>query len=410
MTARQIPPSMESSVYSDTDSIDMTMTEEPQQTVTNPAEIETDAPTRKVPKQEICILIVGPSGSGKSTFIAAASGLGPQSNIIGHGLDSYTSTCASHKFEHDDAIYTLIDTPGFNDTSRDDLEILGTLAGFLSANDMPPVSAVVFTHNITENRLTGSARLNLDIARVLCGQRFYPRLILLTTMWNKIPADSIRADCEKREGQLMASRTHWGDLSAGGCNVLRFDGTRESAIHVLDQSRGLPGGNARPPELDMMAELRGGMTVEETGAGRVVVEERKRREKQREEELMEIKAEEEERLRLERKKAEKMASREGHGREKSGRRGSRGASGGYHGDGQGYGSDAGGSARYETEDPMDPMAYGYGYHPPQVPPRAQGGDYVVQVDGPGNFSWTARVLDAGIIHRFTRNSGRWAGR
>ncbi|KAK1757083.1 hypothetical protein QBC47DRAFT_359555 [Echria macrotheca] len=308
------------------------------------------------PRQKTCILVIGPSGSGKSTFVAAASGLGEDSGIIGHDLDSHTSTCSRYTFDHGEVSYTLLDTPGFNDTNRDDLAILAAVAGFLDSDDMPPVSGVVFTHNITENRLTGSARLNLAVLAALCGPHFGPRIILLTTMWNKMPSAATRAECERREAQLAASPAHWGRLSAGGCSVLRFDGTTASALRVLDQLRGLPGAEeTAPPLLAMVSELREGKRLEETSAGGVILEERRRREKQRENELMEIAQEEEERLRAERARAARMARQEERrGREQRHNRGS-------HHQRQGSshasqlacdGAVAGNPVPYEVEDPM----------------------------------------------------------
>ncbi|KAK0714014.1 hypothetical protein B0T26DRAFT_719270 [Lasiosphaeria miniovina] len=66
--------------------------------------------------------------------------------------------------------FILVDTPGFNDTNRDDLDILRAVANFIASSpaiDIPPVAGVVLTHNITQNRVTGSARLNLAVLKAL---------------------------------------------------------------------------------------------------------------------------------------------------------------------------------------------------------------------------------------------------
>jgi len=77
-----------------------------------------------------------------------------------------------------------------------------------------------------------------------------------------------------------------------------------------------------------VVELRAGMPVAETTAGRVVVEERRRREREREEELVAMREEEEERLREEKAQWARMDRRQGHRgrRSSSARHGQRGSS------------------------------------------------------------------------------------
>jgi predicted GTPase len=92
--------------------------------------------------------VMGATGSGKSTvrsfkvrrdsftdhrirqFINLASG----SNLpVGRGLESCTSEVqTSRPFLLNGRIITLIDTPGFDDTSRSDTDILSSIAAYLS--------------------------------------------------------------------------------------------------------------------------------------------------------------------------------------------------------------------------------------------------------------------------------------
>ncbi|KAK0750259.1 hypothetical protein B0T18DRAFT_305272, partial [Schizothecium vesticola] len=180
--------------------------------------------------------VVGPSGSGKSTFIASVS---EASNaeakaLIGHGLDPCTLPARVTEPVSGNRL-TLLDTPGFNDQTRSDLDILSEIASFLTSKNLPPIWAIVFTHAITENRVTGSSRLNLNIAKALCGERFYSRLALLTTMWNKMPSDEARELYRKRETQILTSSTFWGEMNERGCQHARFDDSSTSGMDFLKQ-------------------------------------------------------------------------------------------------------------------------------------------------------------------------------
>lgn len=78
----------------------------------------------------IRIAIMGPSGSGKTTFINEASG---SEFAIGRGLESCTSEVQATKpFKLNGREVTLIDTPGFDDTSRSDTDILAMIGAYLS--------------------------------------------------------------------------------------------------------------------------------------------------------------------------------------------------------------------------------------------------------------------------------------
>lgn len=151
--------------------------------------------------------------------------------------------------------------------------------------------------------MTGSCRLNLDIVKALAGEAFYPRVAMLTTMWNKILASRAAYDrCEEREAQIVSSAGYWAAVAAKGGRALRFDGTSESAGEVLryfyDLCFDAEGAN-EVPRVELQRELDRGVELNNTAAGMVIFEERKRREKKVEEELEEIREEEEARLREE---------------------------------------------------------------------------------------------------------------
>ncbi|KAK4208098.1 hypothetical protein QBC37DRAFT_82397 [Rhypophila decipiens] len=273
----------------------------------NPTDV-TAGKTDKVSNRHVSLLVLGPSGSGKSSFIATVvSGKASKdADIVSHNIESYTSTCTPHTFKFTDTKHnnnttvTLIDSPGFNDTNRNDLDILQSIADFLTTTTTKTtgnIAGIILTHPITQNRMTGSARLNLAALKALCGEPFYPRVVVLTTMWNTIPSSAaddrrqqmMRDECTRREAQIMASPALWGDLVAGGARVMRFDGTPESTACVLEHFMAMAGGDeGGSSRLSLVNELGTGISLEETSAGRVLVEEKKRREKAHEEEMQRL--------------------------------------------------------------------------------------------------------------------------
>lgn len=198
-----------------------------------------------------------------------------------------TVFCSAHEVVEplSGTLLTLLDTPGFNDQNRSDLDILGEIASFLTSKNLPPIWAIVFTHAITENRVTGSSRLNLDIAKALCGKGFYSRLAILTTMWNKMPNDEAQELWSKRETQILTSPSFWGEMNETGSHHARFDGTRTSGMEFLKQLLDL--GPPGPGSFAYEQELRVGVPLEHTTAGAIILAERDRRRQQLEAELRE---------------------------------------------------------------------------------------------------------------------------
>ena len=61
----------------------------------------------------------------------------------------------------------------------------------------------------------------------LCGEGFHTRVLLVTTMWEKL---SNRDDGEKRKVFL---RKHWGEMLNKGSDIACHNGEKESAWNVV---------------------------------------------------------------------------------------------------------------------------------------------------------------------------------
>ncbi|RYP67361.1 hypothetical protein DL769_005791 [Monosporascus sp. CRB-8-3] len=219
-----------------------------------------------------------------------------------------TVDCAAYEFQESGTRVTLIDTPGFDDTTRDYMEILATIASYLDHAQLPPISGVIYLHRITDKKLTGTSRLNLEILKALCGERFYTHVVLSTTMWGRIPNETVHAECGQRVTELLGSPSHWGDMASKGSKHIRFMGNRDSGMKILHHILSLP--HAPPTELEL--ELRAKKDLQNTKAGGVILEERRRREQLRLDELQAMREEEEERLREEQEQLTSYTNRHHH--------------------------------------------------------------------------------------------------
>ena len=164
----------------------------------------------------------------------------------------------------------LVDTPGFDDTSRSDTEVLTDLASFLGATHSKDImlAGIIYLHRITDNRMGGHAFRNLAMFRKLCGKNCMHKVVLATTMWDKLKDADARREARRCEEELMNTEDWWGDMIDSGSKVFRHDRGIESALEMIDYLVGLGGGGI---VTDVARELvEEGKTLEETNVGQEV--------------------------------------------------------------------------------------------------------------------------------------------
>lgn len=79
--------------------------------------------------------------------------------------------------------------------------------------------------------MQGSAKRNLVLFRELCGEDALQKVILATTMWDKVSEKR----GYRREAELMNTQEFWGSMVDKGSAVHRHYNTRESAKKIIDQ-------------------------------------------------------------------------------------------------------------------------------------------------------------------------------
>ncbi|KAF8160036.1 P-loop containing nucleoside triphosphate hydrolase protein [Crassisporium funariophilum] len=185
--------------------------------------------TNELSKNDVIIAVMGPTGSGKSTFVKIASGL---DTGIGHTLQSCTSTIDIVKLsfpEYSDCDIVFVDTPGFDDTTKSDVDILHMIANWLrdTYRDKILLSGIVYFHRISDNRMAGTPLKNLHMFQQLCGTNALENIILATTMWDDVDEET----GNQREEELK--KKYWRGMLKHNSTTARFTGTRESAFALL---------------------------------------------------------------------------------------------------------------------------------------------------------------------------------
>jgi GTP-binding protein EngB required for normal cell division len=223
----------------------------------------------------IIIVVMGVTGVGKSTFIGHATGT---KVVTGDGLESCkcsqdisfgqvaknAGTSKPEIFQIPGTNVYLVDTPGFDDTYKNDRTILEDIADCLTAcfNEHAKISGVLYIHPITELRMKGSAMKNLRMFRKVIGENNMSKCVLVTTKWSK----QEQSVSEGRERELMENKNFWKLLLQKGAGMKRFGDSMASAIEII---KPLAEGEAFLPQLTKETVVDKKSLVE-TAAGREV--------------------------------------------------------------------------------------------------------------------------------------------
>lgn len=125
----------------------------------------------------------------------------------------------------------LLDTPGFDDSARGNIDVLSDIVSnlhiFTLRQQEIKVRGVIFLYDISENRFAGSQAKTLEILKGLCGNECMGHVIVGTTMWDrnskKFPKQILREEkfCEKHwKGIHKTIRLFEDDESAASQIIL----------------------------------------------------------------------------------------------------------------------------------------------------------------------------------------------
>lgn len=86
---------------------------------------------------------------------------------------------------------TLIDTAGFDDTTRSNSDGSGAIAVWMQASygEGALVSGIIHLHSITNSRMTGSSTDITFLFRKRCGVNNTNKVLFVTSRWDLVPQD-----------------------------------------------------------------------------------------------------------------------------------------------------------------------------------------------------------------------------
>ncbi|KAI6013831.1 P-loop containing nucleoside triphosphate hydrolase protein [Pisolithus marmoratus] len=175
---------------------------------------------------------MGPTGSGKSNFINKLTDSEEEPGAdklesCTQGIREFTVNLAAGKH------YVFVDTPGFDDTYRSDRDILRTIAEWLEKKYRGKVklTGVIYTHRISNNRMSGSVCKNLDLFSQLCGDKAAQCVRLVTTMWDNQKPENTEI-WQSRVSHLEGN--FWKPLISLGARHERFFNTQQSAWNIIN--------------------------------------------------------------------------------------------------------------------------------------------------------------------------------
>ncbi|KAJ9607870.1 hypothetical protein H2200_007949 [Cladophialophora chaetospira] len=216
---------------------------------------------------ENMILVMGVTGTGKSYFI---NKLKEGAAGVGHDILSHTADVNMIQTTLSGSPIAIVDTPGFDDTTRSDGEILREITKFLVAQYKLGIKlkGIIYLHRITDVRMQGSALQYFEMFRRLCGEDAFENVALVTTMWGLLKDKEVGL---QREEQLIEK--FWEPMMEMGSYATSFDGSRESAEGIISVLFGKEDVVLRIQK-EIVDE---GRVIEETTAGAYVKKEVKAR-------------------------------------------------------------------------------------------------------------------------------------
>jgi hypothetical protein len=89
------------------------------------------------------------------------------------------------------------------------------------------IAGLIYLHNITQKKMSGSTRLNYEVFHRICGEKAMERVVMATTHWDAIMPTS----GEDREQEL---RVFWKDILSEGAELMRIQDPQADSHRIVD--------------------------------------------------------------------------------------------------------------------------------------------------------------------------------
>ncbi|EDR15514.1 uncharacterized protein LACBIDRAFT_321404 [Laccaria bicolor S238N-H82] len=224
---------------------------------------------------------------GKSTFINLVTG--DDKIVVGHGTESKTEFVdASCFLDPDTHLSTMIvDTPGFDDSQRSDVDVLKTITEFIvNSVGGRKLNGIIYMHRISDPRTGGVAKKNLRMFKELCGEKTLAKVVIVTTNWSRVGKE----EGDDRENELR--KGFFKPLLEEGACMFRHDNSVKGALTILSHllhEKGTAIKVAKELHTKIAEELHEGKELVDTSAGAVLSADIKAMEARHKEEMLELK-------------------------------------------------------------------------------------------------------------------------
>ncbi|KAF9047944.1 hypothetical protein BJ165DRAFT_1344164, partial [Panaeolus papilionaceus] len=201
--------------------------------------------------------VYGATGVGKTTFINALSEGRATWLTVGDGLDPGTTkiSCVRISIPGWDRRVVLVDSPGFDDQTKTDGQILTMITAWLrSLHDARLLmSGAIYMNQITSIRIDSGTQKAMSIFRKMFGDAENDRIMLVTSKWNDIHEDHMEV-AEAREKNLfedawsifltsappaIAARFHCGSDDDDSTSTRSASGILMALLHRLGNRGGI---------------------------------------------------------------------------------------------------------------------------------------------------------------------------
>lgn len=148
------------------------------------------------------------------------------------------SVVASHPLTYKCKDFVAVNTPGFDDRTGSDRDILRILVTWLDNSFVAgeKLAGIIYFYQITDVRMSGSALKNLSTFRELCRDDCCRNIILSTSFWRVIDGTI----GEMREHELKGSGGYWALMIRRGSRAVRIPDDQTSARELLFQLASKP--------------------------------------------------------------------------------------------------------------------------------------------------------------------------
>ncbi|KAJ8502986.1 hypothetical protein ONZ45_g11262 [Pleurotus djamor] len=169
------------------------------------------------------IILMGATGSGKTTFINTA--VGRDIGEVSHSLRPCTRRPQAFRYQHEGRYVVFIDTPGLDESSVREAEVMTTLSSWLDDLHLRQISpsGLLYLHNMSMNRMSN---YHSALLSKMCGTDAQNNVVIVPTMGQELGP----ADYQKR---LSEVGNYWA-RAFGTPSVKTFDDTLASAWVILD--------------------------------------------------------------------------------------------------------------------------------------------------------------------------------